>query len=522
MSPENGTYQLPDSSNRSRTSGPARSLMFVALILVVTVLVAYADTKLRGKSWGNLMAPTDATVLAREASQDVSSACSGSAAFPNNTIHTSGAAKPVISATEITEAASTVATGIAFSVSGPRPTIRHVAPLHEQMLTPGNFEYLGAFRPPHVQNPDATFSYGGWAMAYHDRGDEGGESDGHPGSLFLTGHRQQDLVAEISIPRPLISANHSMDELPEASVLQPLTDLTGGIRKFMTQGSSEPFQIGGLCVVGDRLHWTLYKFYNVQAIDYPSHGTSSLALSSPSPEGLWHLGPSNTGQSQWISYKHAGYIFDIPENQARQWWFGGRNLISGLQIATGLNIASHGPAMFAYSLPASNAAEKPDVDAIPLLYNDLSRPASGYVPSDRWTGGAWLTLNDKHTVIITGRKSLGESYYGDARAGDCTIDKGFHGAPYEAQIRFYAPQALAASAAGKTDPTSITPWDVWNQDSPGGGFNQYLFPTCSQYLGGLAYDRKNNLLYVAQIDAGTTTNEPYEPVPAIHVFQIVP
>jgi hypothetical protein len=496
--------------------------MMVVSVLVVTVLVAYTDTYLRGASWKNLMARTDSTVLHREASQDVSSVRNGSAAFPSSNIRTSAESKPVISATGTTEATSTAATDIALSASGLRPPIRHVAPLHEQMVTPGNFEYLGAFRPPHVQNPDATFGFGGWAMAHHDGGDKNGESDGHPGSLFLTGHRQQDLVAEISIPRPLISANHSMDELPVASVLQPLTDITGGIRKFMTQGSSEPFQIGGLCVVGDRLHWTLYKFYNVQSIDYPSHGTSSLILSNPSPEGLWHLGPSNAGQSQWISYKHAGYIFDIPEDQARQWWFGGRNLISGLQIATGLNIASHGPAMFAYSLPERNAAEKPDVDAIPLLYNDLSRPASGYVPSDRWTGGAWLTLNDKHTVIITGRKSLGESYYGDARAADCSIDKGFHGAPYEAQVRFYAPQALAASAAGKTDPTSIAPWDVWNHDSPGGGFNQYLFPTCSQYLGGLAYDRKNNLLYVAQIDAGTTADNPYEPLPVIHVFRIVP
>ena len=407
-----------------------------------------------------------------------------------------------------------------FRVKNSGSSIRHVAPLHEQMVTPGNFEYLGAFRPPHTDDAKTRFSYGGWAMAFHEQGDAGGDADGYSGSLFLTGHRQEDLVAEISIPQPVIS--RSMDELPVASVLQPLSDITAGIREHMTQGSSEPFQIGGLCVVGDRMHWTLYKYYNVQTVDYPSHGVSSLTLSDPRPEGLWHLGPSNTGRSEWHSYKHAGYIFEIPPDQAKQWWFGGRSLISGLQIATGLNIASHGPAMFAYNLPEGSVSKNHDLDALPLVYNDIERPAPDFIPSDRWTGGAWLTLNDKQTVIIAGRKSLGESYYGEARPHDCTSDKGFHGAPYEAQIRFYAPQVLAATAAGETEPTTVKPWDVWDHDSPGGGFNKYLFHTCTQMLGGLAYDRKNNLLYVAQIDAGTTADQPYELLPAIHVFRIVP
>ena len=437
-------------------------------------------------------------------------------------------AETVIEETSETEAQET-APSVPVADPGPVPifrgknsvsSIRHIAPLHEQMVTPGNFEYLGAFRPPHTDDAKTRFSYGGWAMAFHERGDTAGDADGYSGSLFLTGHRQEDLVAEISIPQPVIS--RSMDELPVASVLQPLSDITAGIREYMTQGSSEPFQIGGLCVVGDRLHWTLYKYYNVQTIDHPSHGVSSLSLSDPKPEGLWHLGPSNTGRSEWHSYKHAGYIFEIPPDQAKQWWFGGRSLISGLQIATGLNIASHGPAMFAYNLPEGSVSKNHDLDALPLVYNDIARPASDFIPSDRWTGGAWLTLNDKHTVIIVGRKSLGESYYGEARPHDCTGDKGFHGAPYEAQIRFYAPQLLAATAARKTDPTSVVPWDVWDHDSPGGGFHRYLFPTCTQMMGGVAYDRKNNLLYVAQIDAGTTADQPYEMLPVIHVFRIVP
>ena len=515
MSLENHVFDSQETVSGWRPTIGTRSLLNVVWLAAVAGIVVFADTYVTDYRQRAAVAKIDSSLDSR-----ISAVTNNSTEIEKET-----APSPTTSefiSPELPDAALVPAAPAAPPDSAVVPPIRHQAPLHEEMLTPGNFEYLGAFRPPHVKTADQSFGFGGWAMAYSERGDANGETDGHPGSLYLSGHRQQDLVAEISIPRLLISPSHSMDELPVATVLQPLSDVTAGIRDYMTQGSSEPFQIGGLCVVGDRLHWTLYKYYNVGSIDYPSHGSSALTLSDPAPEGLWHLGPSDTGRSQWHSYKHAGYIFEIPDDQARQWWFGGRNLISGLQIATGLDIASHGPAMFAYGLPLRSAAETHDIDAIPLLYNELQRPAPGFNPADRWTGGAWLTLNDKHTVIITGRQSLGQSYYGEARPQDCSTDKGFHGAPYEAQVRFYAPQALAASAAGKIDPCAVTPWDVWNHNSPGGGFSQYLFPTCTQLLGGLAYDRRNNLLYLAQINGGTTKDEPYVPLPVIHVFRIVP
>ena len=397
--------------------------------------------------------------------------------------------------------------------------IRHPAPLHEQMVTPGNFTYLGGFRPPHVSGVKSNFTYGGWALAWDSHGDPTGADDGYPGSLYVVGHPNEEMVAEISIPQPVISKASTLDELSVAEVLQPFGDITGGIRDEMTRGSSEPFRIGGMHVIGDRLHWTLHKYYNVETIDYSSHGVSSLSTTVPRPEGMWHLGPSQTGRSEWHSYKHAGYIFEMPEEFAAR-WFGGRNLISGLQIATGLNIASHGPAMFAYQLPPSGTQDGTSLDAIPLVYNDIHRPSPDFHPADRWTGGAWLTVGDRDAVIITGRKALGEVYYGEARPFDCSIDKGYHGAPYESQILFYAPQALIAAAHGSMDPTQITPWYVWNQTSPGGGLAQYLFPSCNQHLGGLAFDRINHLLYLVQINAGTTSDDVYGVLPVIHVFRI--
>jgi hypothetical protein len=154
--------------------------------------------------------------------------------------------------------------------------IRQVTPLHPQMLTPGNFEYLGGFRPPLVEGSDSKFSYGGWAVTYRGDGDPNGPDDGYPGSLYLLGFQPTQLVAEISIPRPC--QTRSIDDVSVAELLQPFGDITGGIQRALTGGETESFEIGGMQVVKDRLHWTLFKYYNVAGHDYPSHGTSSLRI----------------------------------------------------------------------------------------------------------------------------------------------------------------------------------------------------------------------------------------------------
>ncbi|MEZ6132851.1 MAG: hypothetical protein R3C59_29635 [Planctomycetaceae bacterium] len=408
----------------------------------------------------------------------------------------------------------------AFATRSSTEPIRHKAPLHDRMLTPGNFLYLGGFRPPHKDRNGEMYSLGGWGMTFRADGDPSGPDDGLPGSLYIVGSHSRQLVAEIAIPKPLISLRHVIDELPQAEELQALGDITGGIRERLTNGSSEPFQIGGMQYHDRRLFWTLYKYYNVETIDHMSHGASSPFTSRPFPEGMWHLGPAGTGISAWHSYKHAGYIFEIPDAAAKN-WFGGRNLISGLQIVTGLNIASHGPAMYAYTAPKTGTPHGTALNAVPLVYNDIDIPAPDFHPSDRWTGGAWLTLGRKHAVIIVGRKALGPNYYGDARPFDCTPDKGFHGTPYQAQMLFYAPESLLKSARQEAEPTQVRPWLHWDAKTPGGDFAQYMFPTCGNNIGGVSYDRKHSLLYVCQVNAGTTVDREYEFLPVIHVFRIV-
>ena len=397
--------------------------------------------------------------------------------------------------------------------------VRHRSALHDSMITPGNFEYIGAIRPPHIQLNETTFAYGGWGLAYRADGDPEGPDDGFPGSLYMVGHRNHQKVVEINIPAPVHSRLKLADDLPIAEILQPFEDVTNGILREMTNGSTESFNLGGLLVTNGLLHWTMHKYYNVENRDYPSHGTSGLDMQSSIAEGLWHLGPMNSGSPEWNSYKHAGYIFEIPPLEAKQ-WFGGRNLISGLQISTGLQASSQGPAMFAYSLPPEGTAPDSSLSAIPLVWYSEQQPLSSHHPADRWTGGAWLTLGDKQAIVIAGRKALGDFYYGDARPEDCTQDKGYHGPPYEVELLFYSPASLIHAANGRLTASGLKPWYRWDSTNEGGGLNQYMFNTCSRHVGGMSYDRERNLLYLVQIDAGKTSDNDYETLPIVHVFRI--
>lgn len=403
------------------------------------------------------------------------------------------------------------------------PTIprRHAARTHAEMLTPGNFEYLGAFRLPHVRVNNSTFAYGGWALAWRPASQTDGdaEDDSLPGSLYIVGHREHQKVAEISIPKPVISGSALLDPLPVARVLQPFEDVTGGLLREWNAVSATPFHIGGLSVVGDLLHWTVYKYYNVDGIDYPSHGTTGLNLAASLADGPWHLGPMNSGAPEWHSYKHAGYILQIPA--ASRTWFGGKNLISGLQISTGLQFSSQGPALFAYQLPDEGTPANTSLSAIPLAWYSESAPLPQHTPADRWTGAAWLTLGNKEAVIVAGRKGLGPGYYGEARPGDCSQDKGYHAAPYEAQMLFYSPASLIHAAYGQLPAHALQPWLRWDREFDGGSLSQYLFRTCSQEVGGLAYDAEHQLIYLVQISAGCTSDNEYEPLPVIHVFHLV-
>jgi hypothetical protein len=131
-----------------------------------------------------------------------------------------------------------------------------------------------------------------------------------------------------------------------------------------------------------------------------------------------------------------------------------------------------------------------------------------------------MTLGEKSAVVVIGRKALGEFYYGEARSGDCTQDKGYHGPPYEVEALFYSPASLIQAAHGKLPAHSLQPWLRWDHQFDGGSLSQYMYSTCSQDVGGVTWDPERKLLYLVQISAGFTGDNEFEPLPVIHVFRI--
>lgn len=396
--------------------------------------------------------------------------------------------------------------------------IRQQTPMHPEMITPGNFIYLGGFRPEFGDGNAERFGLGGWAIAFRPDGDPDGPNDGYPGSLFLMGHRKQQMVAEINIPTPFVSPNKDINALPEAKMLQPFSDITKGLRAKLTNGSTEPFEIGGMHVVGSRLHWTMYKYYNVTQVDYLSHGLTTVNLADKAFRGLWHLGPHNSGDPRWHSYKNAGYIAEIPKSIADT-HLNGMNLMSGLQISTGRQTSSQGPALYAYKVENENLPHGGSLKAMPLLWYPMDAPMTGHHPTDSWQGAAWLTLGSKQAVIVVGRKGLGPVHYGEPRPGECYSYKGYHASQYEVQVMFYRPQDILAGV--KKSVPNKDPWYRWNSETPGGSLNRFMYQDCGKEIGGIAYDRENNLLYISEINAALATVNDYEQLPVIHVLKIV-
>ncbi|MCA9997330.1 MAG: hypothetical protein KDE56_16340 [Anaerolineales bacterium] len=379
------------------------------------------------------------------------------------------------------------------------------------LVYPGDLTYLGAFKVPTGSSGGSRFGFSGHNLAFRPDGDPNGADDGFPGSLYFNGFELDQLIVEINIPRPTISPGKNVLDLETAVVLQPFADVTGG-RKFDI--TDDP-RIGGLAYLpaqpgqdGPKLYWTVYKWYNVAIDPIAGHGYSNPDMSNPDPQGGWNLGNFHNQMT-------AGYLFTAPAAWANA-HTGGKRLISGLNINQGVSASSAGPAMFAYA-PWLHPVQPPPpgatLDVVPLVYYTLDEhEIPDHKIPDEWEGGAWLTAPSKQAVVITGRKSLGEEYYGEARPGDCDPYKGYHGDPYEPQILFYDPADLAASARGEVEPWDVLPYERWT-------VTDILFPTCEGFLPGAAFDTDNGYLYIIQPGADTVSDE-FEPQPVIHVFHL--
>ncbi len=397
-----------------------------------------------------------------------------------------------------------------------------------KLLSSKDLIYKGAFAYPSGDE----WAYSGQAMAYYPNGDASGGSDGYPGSLYVAGSRNDetgDLVGEINIPVPVDTENFA--DLPKASLLQPLTDITGGWKDNCSYNDECIYRnIDGLAYLSkvDKIAWNLKDWYNVAAYDQDSLGWSDLDMSHA--QGVWHIG--TRGNQLFHNAKACNYLFKAPKSFAVD-HLGGKRLIAGNSREAGALGGSQGPTLYALAPWQDGSPPTPgqNLNALALLFyreiiscvwedpectNINEIPVEGvcdfpnYRAFDHWNGGAWIDAGGKSAIVIVGRKGMGANCYGTQEKcsnDPCDMYKGYHAYPYEPQMLFYNPKALLGVLAENEDPWTITPEETYS-------LTDVAFNADCAEPGSAAYDIQRNILYVAEQDAG-----PYGET-AVHVWSV--
>jgi len=384
----------------------------------------------------------------------------------------------------------------------------------DKRIQPENLTYLGAFKLPE----DPGWEYSGHGLTYYPNGDPGGDGDGYPGSLFGVGHDQQQHVSEISIPVPLVSKN--LENLNSATTLQPFSDLTGGI--FIAEEMTIPRS--GIAYLEPQGKQTTAKLHFAWGQHFQefeaSHGWAELDLSNPESAGAWVFGVHT-------NYVTNDYLLAIPQEWAETY-------TPGMLLATGRARegpwSGRGPALFAYSPWKDGNPPAPQEilrSITPLLLYGVSDPnlpeiqgddsmgMEGYRDADHWSGGAWLTAEDRGAVVFVGTKAIGKEWYGFANgvvwAHDCAEqndcpeppewpfdDRGFWAEDYQAQIIFFDPAELASVATGQMKSWEPQPYATLVIDNvlfdSDLDFEEYK----RDLVAAAAFDRENRLLYMIE------------------------
>ncbi|MBU0532116.1 hypothetical protein KKB44_01350 [Candidatus Micrarchaeota archaeon] len=391
--------------------------------------------------------------------------------------------------------------------------IYHPTSLPTELVQPEDLTYLGAFRLPGPSG-GSNWEYSGYAATYYPDGDPSGTDD-YPGSLFAIGHDHHQQISEISIPAPIISDN--IEDLNTATTLQPFTDVTGGMYGYLEipRAGLEYLPAQGSQTTG-KLYFAWGQHFEFEAV--PTHGWCETDLSNPQIAGPWYL-------DGYSNYATNDYLFEIPAD-----WAGvntpGQRLATG-RFRDGL-WSGRGPALFAYGpwndgnppLPNSTIESLTtlllygtQLPGVAELETDTSMAMNGFSEADEWSGGAWLTSDNKSAVIFVGTKGLGNTWYGYSNgvtyptSGDPNEvypdvpdwphnERGWWSEDIEAQIIFFDPADLAAVANGEKERYEPQPYAILNIDDyffdPG-----FDYEKGKRYLvGAAAFDRANSFLYV--------------------------
>lgn len=413
--------------------------------------------------------------------------------------------------------------------------------------------YLGAFRVPHtsVYGYMSNESKGG-GLSYRPNGNSGA------GSLFVSNGSSTDgYVGEITIPTSP-STSSTIGDLPYATEIQSTTAATGGL--IAADADIDVF--GGVAYLpaqgthsAEKLYWAGFEYYNVDSSDYDSLGSLSVNLSSPSPDGIWHVGAKD-------GYHHGNRSGDVIFRVDKDWadtYANGRYIAVGRQREGGTYNSSAGPVMFLVApwdetglsdgdiLPASDALYYPTSNASheggygwqEITYNG-DTDHTNFQGADRWHDATWINNNGDHTVIFAGRRGTYDHTSPPVDCTGCSDDptgygphcygyglteieghdycpspiattsyKGVHSGPYKSVLIFYDPADMVGNVSGTTDPWETDPYGMYELAG------DWQFGDGQSYVGGVAYDSDEQKLYVAQ--ACSDSPGCY---PLIHVYAV--
>lgn len=446
-----------------------------------------------------------------------------------------------------------------------------ISQIQAGLIQPSDFEYLGAFRLPEVSSDyPAIWDWSGQAMTYYPQGDPYGQSDGFPGSLFLTGIDTENWVSEISVPVPLISSE--VNNLPIAQTLQPFKDIRGGLFSNFTEIprvgleylSAKPGQDKGKLYLtwGQHFHEDPYTAVG------PTHAWCDLDLSKPNTKGAWWVGTREENENGFI-YRVNDYLFSIPENWANS-YTSGRSLGTGRFRdggwgGLGPNLFAIAPWLEGNPPPAGKELSYTTLLKYSSIREEENHKMNDYDHSDAWTGGAWITAGANSAVIFVGTKGSGYTWYGyytpdgvpapplypegapcvyyeeeimctrPDGINSCTEEdlapclgkdveeesRGWWSSRFDAVLLFYNPSDFASVAQNQMQPYEPQPYATLDLD-------QYLYLNAEMSdvvmynakgnqrknrFGSPAYDREHNLLFILELFA-----DGYKPV--VHIWKI--
>ncbi|MEM9589095.1 MAG: hypothetical protein AAGA03_17570, partial [Planctomycetota bacterium] len=340
-----------------------------------------------------------------------------------------------------------------------------------------------------------------------------------PGSLFMVGHDHHQMVAELSIPRPVISHQRRIEDLPVATMRQSFADIFGGrVRDHEIPRLGLEYLTEDDPADGGRMHFCVGQHFEFDR--RPTHGFKGLNLSVDDTAGLWSLGDLS-------AYVLNDYLFEIPSAWSDQ-HLPGYRLITG-RFRDG-QWGGRGPAMVAYVPPRSGRSLPSGavIDHVrPLVLYGESRPGQAelavqgerqmerFSEADEWSGGSWLTSGTRSAVMLLGTKATGKTWYGFSNgvvypiSGD-PVDtipevpnfphdqRGWWSESIRAEAILFAPDDLADVASRRSAPWDPQPYARIDL-SPYLFERQFEHPRQKRYLlGACAYDRDRRWLYVVE------------------------